>query len=235
MKIKLYLLLLFFTFMSIYSFAQTKPKNPPPKKSDVIDVFGNEINNSSEPTNDGGFKATNMLKLDIVQPFLGNFLFSFERTLMRRLGAELTAGPTLGTTISKAISLFDEFDNDTKGASKFGLYYGAQLKYYTDVYDAPEGWYFGLGFKHSNTKFEKLEIGNFLPSQSLKSIKNIEYARISIGYTNIWDRFVSEYYITLGLKKTAKEYYNYKTNGITSVDGNNDFGFSFGYKLGISF
>ena len=46
MKIKLYLLLLFFTFMSIYSFAQNKTKNPPPKKSDVIDVFGNEINNT---------------------------------------------------------------------------------------------------------------------------------------------------------------------------------------------
>lgn len=241
MKNKLYLLVTCITFINFYSFGQSKPKNPPPKKSEVIDVFGNDPNSSNDvnfsPTNSNAknFKASNMLKLDVVQPFLGNFIFSFERNLTKRLGAELTAGPTLGTAVTNIINWFDDVDTEEFGAAEFGLYYGGQIKYYTDGYDAPEGWYLGLGFRRSQANYKKVDAASIFQETSLKTIKNTEFARISIGHTSFWDKLVSEYYITIGLKKSIKEYYNYKTNGITTLDGNNAFGFSFGYKLGISF
>ena len=235
------LLLIAFLFCNFNLLAQSKgsTKDKKAESSGTIDVFGNEqsttTNNSNTNKNSKkpNFEDVYMLKIDIIQPLFGNIIFSLEKNFTNRFGAELSAGPTLSTALSDLAKLFDEFSGAEKGESDFGLYYGAQIKYYTDSYYSPEGFYCGLGFRQSTLKWKELPTIQFI-DYSAKETKITEFLRITLGYTGIYDRFVSDWYLGIGIRQNTKSYYSY-SNTIYPDKTSKAIGFTFGYKLGISF
>jgi hypothetical protein len=236
-----------FSFHSIECQAQKKTKSSTPTKketpkSEVIDVFGNpEV---SEPTSSKK-KSTpvteqkNMIKLDLVQSILGNVILSYERVLTERFGVEVGVG--LSRPNIDLVKIIEDLDDHTQyGSSVFGPYFGADIKYYTDSYDSPEGIYVALGGAYSKFGREPIKSNGVVwtSGSTQKDVTRLDLIRVKFGSTNIWDRFVSDWYVGLGLRQTQETNYLYKANGtydVSTPDKKNNIFFTVGYKLGIYF
>ena len=145
--------------------------------------------------------------------------------------------PTDSKKENESINVFDtdDFSSDDDGNPKFGPYASFQLKYYTDAYDSPEGWFVGLGARYSSFGHDPLEDASL--GSSSQSESRIDLLRVTFGKTVIWDRFVNEWYVGGGIKQTSSTRYEYTTGTYTTSEATKKSGLflTFGYKLGIYF
>ncbi|MBL0237203.1 MAG: hypothetical protein IPQ02_11465 [Saprospiraceae bacterium] len=239
------LIFLLLTFLICFDVsAQNKGKKSSDKekepKSEIIDVFGKEADspsNANRRSPENEIDMRNMLKFELLELVNGNLVLNYERVLTNRLGVELGIGTKFSNNIlnSFAEELFDE--ELIYGKANYGPYFSGQIKYYTDNYDAPEGIYVSLGTRFSSITFEPAKDNSF-NEYSTKSSKRLDLLSLGCGGINIWDRFVSEYYIKVGLKKNTVVDYDYSIPGKYTVSDpvtESKVFFTIGYKIGIYF
>ena len=233
------ILLLFFTFNTTFIFSQND--NPPTdskKENESINVFDTDnSSNKKAKKSTKNYQEMNMIKLDLLQIAAANIIFSYERVLNNRLGIELGLGASYPAKALGVLSFWesDDFSSDDDGNPKFGPYASFQLKYYTDAYDSPEGWFVGLGARYSSFGHDPPEDASL--GSSSKSESRIDLLRVTFGKTVIWDRFVNEWYVGGGIKQTSSTRYEYTTGTYTTSEATKKSGLflTFGYKLGIYF
>jgi hypothetical protein len=231
-RLSIYLFMFFVIFNGINVVAQTNKKSKTTKKETSVNVFGQDeqdvSQNKNRSTHSSDNQMANMIKIDVAQMAMRNYLLSYERQINSRFGIEVVGGAS--SNFQSLMEWGEIIENEVNGY-KFGPYFAGNFKYYTDSYLTPEGIYLGLGFRHSFSNYENVPLGlnGLIDSRSIT-----EFIRLSLGYTSFIDKFTYEMAL-FGNMRQIRETGSQRINNMMTPYSNSVIKPNFGLNIKIGF
>jgi hypothetical protein len=234
-NIKIVVLLLCSFCMIADASAQSKKKKPVKKteqsKNSDVQVFddgdGSDIFKDSKRK-----EVNNTLKINPFAAVLGDLPLYYERVLSPKLSVEVGVGASIKSNgawanLGRDIGFSSiYFGNDIViDKSRAKPYWSAAVRFfpYSSRTNSPEGLYFSLG-----TRWRTYAYNTHLRNESapfpkqVSSVRQFDYARVTVGYTTQYDHFIMDYFAGFGIRNNQTNTFiyditkNYEVKATTS-------------------
>ncbi len=163
-----------------------------------LTITGQAQNDNSLTTSE--LRLKNELKLSLFNPLNGEMPIFYERVLTPKISASAGIGVTkwLPVTINSMLCSAT-FQGYAIEKSTLGLFVMPELKYYP--FGQNKGWYASAGMLYKRFNYNVLDKEN----QVKKAVQtDFDKARLAIGYSEHWGRFVGEFQLGAAQRSTSK-------------------------------
>jgi hypothetical protein len=155
---------------------------------------------NANPFSINELRLKNEIKLSLFNPLNGEMPIFYERRLTPKISAEIGLGVTkwLPVTINSMLCSAT-FQGYAIAKSRLGVYAAPALKYYP--FGQNKGLFLSAGMLYKRFNYNVLDN----EKQVKKATRtDLDKARLAIGYTEHWGRFVGEFQVGAAQRSTAK-------------------------------